>query len=95
MLDKTKQDWTSLAAEIEFEGRAFINGRYQDALAGETRPTMSPGDGQKLTDVANCGTEDADNAVGIAALPGQHSRAASGQTWRLPIGRWCWCVGPN
>ena len=66
MLDKTKQDWTSLAAEIEFEGRAFINGRYEDALAGDTRPTMSPGDGQKLTDVANCGTEDADKAVGIA-----------------------------
>jgi len=66
MLDKTKQDWTSLAAELDFEGRAFINGRYQDALAGETRPTMSPGDGQKLTDVANCGIEDADHAVGIA-----------------------------
>jgi acyl-CoA reductase-like NAD-dependent aldehyde dehydrogenase len=66
MLDKTKQDWTSLAAELEFEGRAFINGRYQDALSGETRPTVSPGDGRKLCDVANCGTEDADLAVGIA-----------------------------
>ena len=66
MLDKTKQDWTSLAAELDIEGRAFINGRYQDALAGETRPTVSPGDGQKLTDVANCGIEDADHAVGIA-----------------------------
>jgi len=66
MLDKTKQDWTALAAELDFEGRAFINGRYQDALAGETRATVSPGDGQKLTDVANCGIEDADHAVGIA-----------------------------
>ena len=66
MLDKTKQDWTSLAAELDIEGRAFINGRYQDSLAGETRPTVSPGDGKKLTDVANCGIEDADHAVGIA-----------------------------
>ena len=66
MLNKTKQDWTSLAADLDFEGRAFINGRYQDALAGETRETVSPGDGRKLADVANCGPEDADDAVRIA-----------------------------
>jgi 4-guanidinobutyraldehyde dehydrogenase/NAD-dependent aldehyde dehydrogenase len=66
MLDKTKQHWTSLATELEIEGRAFINGRYQDALSGETRPTVAPGDGRKLADVANCGPEDADHAVGIA-----------------------------
>jgi len=66
MLDKTRQDWGSLAADLEIEGRAFINGRYQDALSGESRATMSPADGQKLTDVANCGTEDADRAVEVA-----------------------------
>jgi acyl-CoA reductase-like NAD-dependent aldehyde dehydrogenase len=66
MLEKTTQDWESRAADLEIEGRAFVNGRYQDALAGETRPTISPGDGRKLADVANCGTEDADQAVGIA-----------------------------
>lgn len=66
MLDKTQQDWKSLATDLKFEGRAFINGCYQDALSGETRETMCPGDGQKLTDVANCGIEDADNAVRIA-----------------------------
>jgi 4-guanidinobutyraldehyde dehydrogenase/NAD-dependent aldehyde dehydrogenase len=66
MLNKTIQDWTSLAADLDIEGRAFINGRYQDALAGETRETVSPGDGHKLADVANCGAEDADNAVRIA-----------------------------
>lgn len=42
MLDKTKQDWKSQAADLEIEGRAFINGRYQEALAGETRATMAP-----------------------------------------------------
>jgi acyl-CoA reductase-like NAD-dependent aldehyde dehydrogenase len=66
MLDKTRQDWRSLATDLEFEGRAFISGRYQDALSGETRETVSPGDGRKLADVANCGIEDADRAVEVA-----------------------------
>ena len=66
MLNKTKQDWIMLAADLDIEGRAFINGRYEDALAGETRETVSPGDGRKLADVANCGAEDADNAVRVA-----------------------------
>jgi len=66
MLDKTIQDWNTEAAGLEIEGRAFINGQYQDALAGETRATMSPANGQKLADVANCGVEDADRAVAVA-----------------------------
>jgi acyl-CoA reductase-like NAD-dependent aldehyde dehydrogenase len=66
MLDKTRQDWVSLAADLDIEARAFINGRYRDALSGETRPTVSPGDGRKLADVANCGAQDADHAVGVA-----------------------------
>ncbi|MEE8221793.1 MAG: aldehyde dehydrogenase family protein, partial [Woeseiaceae bacterium] len=66
MLDKTIQDWNSDAAGLAIEGRAFINGRYQDALAGETRETVSPANGQKLADVANCGIEDADRAVAVA-----------------------------
>jgi acyl-CoA reductase-like NAD-dependent aldehyde dehydrogenase len=66
MLDKTKQDWKSQAADLTIEGRAFIDGRYQDALSGQTRETVSPADGHKLADVANCGIEDADRAVGIA-----------------------------
>ena len=66
MLDKTTQDWRSLAADLEIEGRAFVNGRYQETLAGETRATMSPANGQKLAEVANCGIEDADRAVAVA-----------------------------
>jgi acyl-CoA reductase-like NAD-dependent aldehyde dehydrogenase len=65
-LDRTRQDWVSLAADLEIEARAFVNGCYQDALSGATRPTMSPADGRKLADVANCGVEDADHAVGVA-----------------------------
>ena len=66
MLDKTIQDLSSLAADLDIEGRAFINGRYENALSGETRETVRPANGQKLADVANCGIEDADYAVGIA-----------------------------
>ena len=66
MLDKTKQNWRAEAEELEIEGRAFVNGRYRDALSGETRATMSPANGRKLADVANCGIEDADRAVAVA-----------------------------
>ncbi len=66
MLDKTIQDWSSQATSLAIESRAFINGRYEDALSGETRETMSPADGRKLADVANCGIEDADRAVANA-----------------------------
>jgi 4-guanidinobutyraldehyde dehydrogenase/NAD-dependent aldehyde dehydrogenase len=63
MSDKTLQFWQSQADDLEIESRAFSNGRYSDALAGGTRETLSPGDGRKLADVANCGIEDADQAV--------------------------------
>jgi acyl-CoA reductase-like NAD-dependent aldehyde dehydrogenase len=66
MLDKTVQDWKSQAADLTIEGRAFINGRHEDAMSGETRATVCPGDGHKLAKVANCGIEDADRAVHIA-----------------------------
>lgn len=66
MPDKSRQDWTSLAGEIEIESRAFIDGAYRDALSGATRETISPANGQKLADVANCGVADADRAVAVA-----------------------------
>ncbi len=48
MLDKTILDWKSEAEALDIEGRAFINGQYQDALAGEKRYTMITANGQKL-----------------------------------------------
>ncbi|MGD2130711.1 MAG: aldehyde dehydrogenase [Lysobacterales bacterium] len=63
MLDRTATDWRTLSSQIEFEGRAFIDGRYVDALSGETRPTVNPANGQDLARVALCGPEDADLAV--------------------------------
>lgn len=55
-----------MAGKLQIEARAFINGRYQNALAGKTRATFSPANGQKLAEVSSCGVEDADLAVGIA-----------------------------
>jgi len=66
MLDKTRQDWGSQAAELDIESRAFVDGQYRDALSGETRATVNPANGEKLADVANCGIEDADRAVEVA-----------------------------
>lgn len=66
MPDKSKQDWQSQAAGLEIEGRAFINGQYRNALAGATRTTINPADGQEIAAVASCGTEDADEAVKVA-----------------------------
>ena len=63
MTTKMLSDWEAEAAQLQFEGRAFINGRLTDALSGETRPTINPATGQKLADTANCGPEDADAAV--------------------------------
>jgi 4-guanidinobutyraldehyde dehydrogenase/NAD-dependent aldehyde dehydrogenase len=66
MLDKTIHDWRSAAADIEIECRAFINGQYRDALAGETRTTYNPANGQALAAVTSCGPEDADQAIARA-----------------------------
>jgi acyl-CoA reductase-like NAD-dependent aldehyde dehydrogenase len=63
MLDRTTTDWQALAGQLKIEGRAFINGRYVDALSGETRPTVNPANGSRLVEVALCGVEDADLAV--------------------------------
>ena len=63
MLDKTATDWKTIAGKLDIEGRAFINGRYADALSGESRPTVNPANGTELADVTRCGMEDADLAV--------------------------------
>jgi 4-guanidinobutyraldehyde dehydrogenase/NAD-dependent aldehyde dehydrogenase len=63
MLDRTVTDWQSLAGQLQIEGRAFINGRYVDALAGATRPTVNPANGKEIAEVALCGVEDAELAV--------------------------------
>ena len=63
MLDKTERDWHERARKLEIESRAFINGRFVDALDGQTRPTANPASGETLAEVALCASRDADVAV--------------------------------
>ncbi|MCX2782122.1 aldehyde dehydrogenase [Microbulbifer thermotolerans] len=65
-IPQTLQEWQALAAALEIESRAFINGEYVDALGGRTRPTVNPADGSELAQVASCGPEDAKVAVEVA-----------------------------
>lgn len=63
MSKPTLADWQRRAAALTIEGRAFINGRYADAIAGKCRPSLNPATGEPLAEVASCGPEDADLAV--------------------------------
>ena len=63
MLDRTVKDWHAEAKKLDIEGRAFINGKFVNALDGKTKPTLNPANGQPLADVAMCSTADADVAV--------------------------------
>jgi acyl-CoA reductase-like NAD-dependent aldehyde dehydrogenase len=58
--------WKSLASKVQPETRAWIGGKYQDALSGLTFPDNSPVDGRFLGAIAKCGTEDVEQAVQAA-----------------------------
>jgi gamma-glutamyl-gamma-aminobutyraldehyde dehydrogenase/4-guanidinobutyraldehyde dehydrogenase/NAD-dependent aldehyde dehydrogenase len=86
--ENTLKAWQAAAADIQIDGRAFINGQRSDSLSGETRPTINPANGNEIAEVAYCGADDADQAVNIA-------REACGLPWRQPIAKWCWYAGLN
>ena len=58
--------WQAKAKSLTIEGRAFINGEYVNAHNKASFACISPIDGKKLTDVAQCTSEDADIVVTIA-----------------------------
>jgi acyl-CoA reductase-like NAD-dependent aldehyde dehydrogenase len=64
--ENTLKAWQAAAADIQIDGRAFINGQRSDSLSGETRPTINPANGNEIAEVAYCGADDADQAVNIA-----------------------------
>jgi acyl-CoA reductase-like NAD-dependent aldehyde dehydrogenase len=59
-------DWTARAREASFDGRAFVNGKRREALAGENFVKHSPIDGRTLGPVARCREADIDAAVRAA-----------------------------
>ena len=58
--------WQQQARDLKPEGRAFINGRYVDAIDGETFACVSPINNQVVAQVASCKLADVEQAV-IAA----------------------------
>ena len=59
-------NWHERAAQLAFRTRAFVDGRYVDAAAGETFDCVNPANGRMLTQVASCAAADVDAAVAAA-----------------------------
>lgn len=63
---KTKAEWQTLSEKINFQNLAYIGGRFQPAVSGETFPSINPATEQTLTEVASCDQADVDLAVATA-----------------------------
>ena len=59
-------NYKSIASKLKFEGRAFINGKYVDAIDGGKFETMNPATGDILCSVAKCNSKDVDLAVNVS-----------------------------
>jgi acyl-CoA reductase-like NAD-dependent aldehyde dehydrogenase len=59
----TDTNWRKMASEIKLETRAFIDGRYVDAISGKTFARVNPATGTHLADIAACDSSDVDLAV--------------------------------
>ena len=56
-------NYKSIASKLNFEGRAFINGKYVDAIDGQKFENVNPATGETLCSVAKCNFKDVDIAV--------------------------------
>ena len=59
-------DYKSIAKKLKFEGRAFINGKYVDAIDGVKFENINPATGETLCSVAKCNYKDVDLAVKVS-----------------------------
>ena len=55
-----------IANKLKFEGRAFINGKYVNAIDGKKFETINPATGKKLCAVAKCNHKDVNLAVKVS-----------------------------
>ncbi|WP_291730550.1 aldehyde dehydrogenase [Leisingera sp. F5] len=81
MLDYSYDDWKSRAAGLTFRSRAFIDGKFVDAVSGKSFASVNPATGDVLAQVAECGEEDVNRAVAAgrrAFEDGRWSRMAPG-----------------
>src|SRR5210317_1648 len=59
-------NYKSIAKKLKFEGRAFINGKYVNAIDGKKFDTINPATGEKLCTVAKCNHKDVNLAVKVS-----------------------------
>ena len=59
----TTPNYKSIASKLDFEGRAFIDGKYVDAIDGQKFENINPATGEVLCTVAKCNYKDVDLAV--------------------------------
>ena len=62
----TTANYKSIANKLKFEGRAYINGKYVDAIDGKKFENINPATGETLCSVAKCNHKDVDLAVKVA-----------------------------
>ena len=62
----TNTNYKTIASKIKFEGRAFIDGKYVDAIDGSKFETINPATGEVLCSVAKCNSKDVDLAVKVS-----------------------------
>ena len=60
------ENYKSIASKLKFEGRAYINGKYVDAIDGEKFETINPATSEILCSVAKCNNKDVDLAVKVS-----------------------------
>ena len=58
-------NYKAIAKKLKFEGRAFINGKYVNAIDGKKFETINPATGEKLCSVAKCNRYCEKNGDGI------------------------------
>lgn len=62
----THADFQAIATKLRPNGQAYVDGRFCNALDGETFETTNPATGQVLAEVAHCKSADVDRAVAAA-----------------------------
>ena len=60
------EKYKKIANNLIFEGRAFINGKYVEAIDGEKFETINPATDEILCSVAKCNNKDVDLAVKVS-----------------------------
>ena len=58
--------YKSIVSKLKLEGRAYINGKYVDAVDGQKFETINPATGEVLCSVAKCNIKDVNLAVQVS-----------------------------